>query len=92
MTIVPFNRIEPTHLSSKFFEGHLNPKANEFDCTYEEFVGSLETQERKYILNHLIKSSSLRDAVKHRMKAPLGTIYGRMKKLGIKGRDYEVSQ
>lgn len=85
MTIVPAKKIEPCHLSSKFFDERISPQMNPFDCTYEEFIKSLQNQERQYILNQLNKSSSLREAVKHRMKAPLGTIYGRMKKLGIKG-------
>jgi DNA-binding NtrC family response regulator len=92
MTIVPANRIEPSHLSSKFFFEHANQRLGEFDCTYPEFISGLEQRERDYIVANLSKSSSLRDAVKQRMKAPLGTIYGRMKKLGIKGGEtYEQS-
>lgn len=94
MTIVSASRIEPSHLSSKFFEASTTPKLSAFDCTYEEFLQQLEEHERQYIVSHLSKSASLREAAKHRMKAPLGTIYGRMKKLGIKGGEYneEVSQ
>lgn len=85
MTIVPSSRIEPSHLSSKFFADQSNARTGEFDCTYPEFVARLEQSEREYIYANLSKSSSLRDAVRQRMKAPLATIYGRMKKLGIKG-------
>lgn len=87
MTIVPANRIEPGHLSSKFFAGHDLKRNGEFDCTYLEFISQLEQRERDYINCNLSKSSSLRDAVRQRMKAPLATIYGRMKKLGIKGNE-----
>jgi DNA-binding NtrC family response regulator len=87
MTIVPASRIEPAHLSSKFFAGHEPKRTGEFDCTYPEFVSWLEQRERDYINTNLSKSSSLRDAVRQRMKAPLATIYGRMKKLGIKGNE-----
>lgn len=85
MTIVPANRIEPGHLSSKFFLDHEHQRSGDFDCTYPEFIAHLEEREREYIVANLTKSSSLREAVKQRMKAPLATIYGRMKKLGIKG-------
>lgn len=87
MTIIPSNRIEPSHLSSKFFEGRTPSKLNDFDCTYEEFITLLEGHEKQYILNNILKSSSLREAAKHRMKVPWATIYGRMKKLGIKGEE-----
>lgn len=85
MTIVPAKRIEPGHLSGKFFLEQEQQRLGDYDCTYPEFIAHLEEKEREYILANLSKSSSLRDAVKHRMKAPLATIYGRMKKLGIKG-------
>ncbi len=84
MTIVPAKRIEPEHLSSKFFADYEREQFNLFDRTYPEFLTWLEQQERDYLVSNLSKSNSLRDAVKQRMKAPLGTIYGRMKKLGIK--------
>jgi len=85
MTIIPVSRIEPEHLSSKFFLDYERERFNKFDCTYPEFITWLEQREREYIISNLSKSSSLRDAVKQRMRAPLATIYGRMKKLGIKG-------
>lgn len=87
MTIVPANRIEPEHLSSKFFANYEREHFNLFDRTYPEFLTWLEQQEREYLVKNLSKSNSLRNAVKQRMKAPLGTIYGRMKKLGIKTGD-----
>ncbi len=85
MTIVPSIRIEPSHLSSKFFVAHDVSSSKQFDCSYPEFVTWLEGKERDYLVANLAKSSSLRDAVKRRLKAPLGTIHGRLRKLGING-------
>ena len=84
MTIVPASRIEPDHLSSKFFADQHHRSTQLFDRSYPEFVAWLEGKEREYLLANLAKSSSLRDAVKNRLKAPLGTIHGRLQKLGIK--------
>lgn len=84
MSVIPSGRIEPEHLSGKLFAAHGREQSDQFDCTYPEFLTWLEQREREYIVANLAKSSSLRDAVKHRMRAPLATIYGRMKKLGIK--------
>lgn len=84
MTIVPAKRIEPEHLSSKFFIDYEREHFSLFDRSYPEFLTWLEQQERNYLVSNLSKSNSLREAVKQRMKAPLGTIYGRMKKLGIR--------
>lgn len=84
MSVIPSSRIEPEHLSGKLFAEHEREQSDQFDCTYPEFLTWLEQREREYIVANLAKSSSLRDAVKHRMRAPLATIYGRMKKLGIK--------
>lgn len=83
MSIIPSQRIQPEHLSSKFFI-ELGDSAKEtFDCTYEELVSRFEDIERKYLLANLSKASSVRDAAKHRLKIPYATVYGRMKKLGI---------
>lgn len=83
MSIIPSQRIDPTHLSSKFFKEYSITPIDTFDCSYEELLQRLEDSERKYLVANLGKASSLREAVKHRMKAPYATIYGRMKKLGI---------
>lgn len=84
MTIVPASRIEPDHLSSKFFSEQPQRLGQLFDCSYPEFVTWLEGKEREYLVANLAKSNSLRDAVKNRLKAPLGTIHGRLQKLGIR--------
>lgn len=84
MTVIPSSRIEPEHLSSKLFAEYEQSRSDHFDCTYPEFISWLEQREREYFLANLAKSNSLREAVKLRMKAPLATIYGRMKKLGVR--------
>lgn len=84
MTVIPSSRIEPEHLSSKLFAEYEQTRSDHFDCTYPEFISWLEQREREYFLANLAKSNSLREAVKLRMKAPLATIYGRMKKLGVR--------
>lgn len=90
MTIVPTSKIEPQHLSSKFFSEQSMPKTHDFDCSYGELMDRLEEVERKYIAHHLAKSRSAREA-SARMKAPHGTIYGRMRKLSIEGGEkYEA--
>jgi DNA-binding NtrC family response regulator len=83
MSIIPSQRIEPIHLSSKFFDNQPILPTDSFDCSYEDLLLQLEDSERKYLVANLKKASSLRDAVKYRMKAPYATVYGRMKKLGI---------
>ena len=83
MTVIPSRKIEPTHLSGKFFEETSSSHAQSMDCSYDEYVAYLEELEKKYLVYNRSKSSSLREAARHRMKAPHGTIYGRMKKLGI---------
>ena len=84
MTVVPSRRIEPSHLSSKFFQEHAIQGSSAFDCSYADFMKRLRVMEKDYLLANMGKGGSLRQAVKLRMKAPIGTIYGRMKLLGIK--------
>lgn len=88
MTVIPSSRIEPEHLSSKLFAEYEQSRSDHFDCTYPEFISWLEQREREYFLANLAKSNSLREAVKLRMKAPLATIYGRMKKLGVRTGEF----
>ena len=84
MTVVPANRILPEHLSGKFFsEDATSNGKGELDCTYEELLSSFEDKERQYFIKQISKSNSLREAAKFRMRAPLTTIHGRMKKLGL---------
>lgn len=83
MSIIPSQRIRPEHLSSKFFQDFSPMPTDFYDCTYEELMARFEDSERKYLIANLAKSSSVREAAKHRMKTPYATVYGRMKKLGI---------
>lgn len=83
MSIIPSQRIRPEHLSSKFFQDFSSIPTDFYDCTYEELMARFEDSERKYLSANLAKSSSVREAAKHRMKIPYATVYGRMKKLGI---------
>lgn len=83
MTIVPADRIEPCHLSGKFFEEYGLPGTNEFECTHEEFMRRLEEKEKQYLLYHISKGRSLRESITQRMKAKFATIHGRMKRFGI---------
>ncbi|MBY0471984.1 sigma-54 dependent transcriptional regulator [bacterium] len=86
MTVVPANRIVPDHLSGKFFaEDATSSGLGEFDCTYDELISGFEDKERQYFIRQISKSNSLREAAKYRMRAPLTTIHGRMKKLGLTG-------
>lgn len=85
MTVVGAKRIEPTHLSSKFFTFRQESSESNYDCTFETFMNQLKDQEVKYYKYHLNKARSLREAVTFQMQAPLGTVYARMKKLGLKG-------
>lgn len=46
IAVVTSNKIEPQHLSSKFFVEKIIGNENEFDCTYEEFLESLRLKEK----------------------------------------------
>lgn len=83
MTIVAANRIEPSHLSGKFFESAPLDSANEYDCTYEEFMRLQEEREKEYLRHHLRKGRSLRETIAHGMHAKFATIHGRMKRFGL---------
>jgi len=83
MTMVPSDSIEPTHLSTKFFQNITGSPVSVNDFSYSEFIAYLEQMERDYLLANLAKGGTVRESAKHWMKAPYTTIYGRIKKLNL---------
>ncbi len=87
MTIIPAQKIEPSHLSAKIFNGFGATGMHEFDCTYEEFQNRQEESEKKYFWHNISKSRSCREAAITKMKMNPVTLHWRMKKLGLNGEE-----
>lgn len=52
-------------------------------ASYSDFCQLITTAEKIYLKHCLEKHGSIRKATKENFKAPIGTIHGRMKKLGV---------
>lgn len=81
--VIPDEKITLKHLDGKFFD-ESNFNSNEVSkLSYEEFKKYLKAQEADYLVNHIKKFKSLREAANEGLKIPLSTLQGKMEALNI---------
>lgn len=77
--IVDGEEIGPEHLPSEMFSEIESSSEGNLSVTYKNYLSAIEHLEMKYLVFHLSKSRSIRDAALNRMEMPLQTLRDRMK-------------
>lgn len=89
LTLTVDDYISPRHLEPKFFNNHV--AGIDFDCDWKTFLeqknGRESDLERQYLVYHLSKSKSVRDAAVSALKMNKATLQNRIEDLGIDVRE-----
>ena len=89
LTLTTDDYISPRHLEPKFFSNHV--AGVNFDCDWKTFLehkkGRESDLERQYLIYHLSKSKSVRDAAVSVLKMNKATLQNRIEDLGIDVRE-----
>lgn len=89
LTLTTDDYIAPRHLEPKFFSNHV--AGIDFDCDWKSFLERKSHREneleRQYLMYHLAKAKSVRDAAVSVLKMNKATLQNRIEDLGIEVRE-----